>query len=222
MRYLLLLVLLFLCGRADAQFAIFQVTSTIATFQGNPNPTITGITPSITCSRTSSLLTPAFVQCSGSGTTATCTGTIQCSTGTETNPYEDLEFVWSGGNSSMDTFTNPMTSTMVSANRQFGPEATFVYRSAGTFTISLTVRGKSGAAYTSASATQSLTISAFTPSTEYWFAQSGSDSNNCTTISTPCQTLTKFNTLIEQASNQRFNFNCGDTWTGSTGMKSQE
>ena len=105
-----------------------------AIFQGNPTVTITAIntTGGIVTSRdadVTSALTPYFVQASASAITATGTSA----------PYEDLEYGWDFGDpSGVETFTRPTDGVTVNANTgQIWTEASYVYRSAGTYIITL-------------------------------------------------------------------------------------
>lgn len=186
-------------------------------FYGNPNKTITAISTSggIVCSRTSGQ-TPCFVQASASAITATGTS----------KPYEDLEYSWDFGDpSGTELFNQPLNSaltkyesTQVNANSaQTGPEAVYCYRSAGTYTITLTIRGgPSGSVSTTV--TQNITVSAFSASGgEYYFApQTGNDANNGLTSGTPKQSLSALNTLV--ADDTAFNINRGEGWTGTAGI----
>ena len=203
-------------------------------FQGNPNISVASITPHITCLQNPvTLQTPGFLQCSASTTTATCTGTtIDCSSGTLLHPYSNLEFKWNAGDASgTETFTVPTIGTKNANTDQTGGEFVYVYRNAGSYTITLTVRGCTngrpstrytggggacnGGAYTTATTTQSVTVTAWT-GTGYYFTTSGSDGNACTSGS-PCLTPSKCARLIEGGSNRRCNFNCGQTFNGDTG-----
>lgn len=212
------------------QFGIAPGVGYNGAYQGNPNPSILKISPGITCSRSGTLLTPAFIQCSASPTTAVCAGALDCTNGVETNPYEDLEYTWNFGNpSGTETFINPLGGSAVNANsQQGGPEATYVYRGAGTYTITLNVRGCSNGGavggacsagtYISAAVTTTVTVNAFRPTGgEYWFAASGNDNFGCTKLM-PCRTMSKLNALIMRTNNQRFHLNCGNSFTSSTGI----
>jgi len=181
----------------------------VGPFQGNPNVSISSITPSITCAQSGTLYTPAFIQCSGSPTTASGTS----------DPYSDLEFTWNFGDpNGTETYTHPVSGSTVNANsKQWGPEATYVWRNAGTYTVTMKVRGCTNGhsttpyaggggacnngTYTIATATQSVTVSTFTASGgDYYFnTATGNDSNPCS-LASPCASTTKANTLLETGS----------------------
>jgi hypothetical protein len=137
--------------------------------------------------------TPAFFQVSASG--VLCTGTRTIAGGVvPAVPYEDLEYVWDFGDpASLETFLRPTDGVTVNANNeQIGPEAAHCYRNAGTYTITLRVRGKNGSGYTTATFIQQVVVSAFaaTAGSEFWVDSiHGSDSNNGRSSATPKQTL---------------------------------
>jgi hypothetical protein len=172
------------------------VTSASAVFGGNPNVTITAISTAggIARSRSAGQL-PAFVHVSAKNITATTTS----------QPYEDLEYGWDFGDpSGTETFTNPSIypystgGPSVNANTdQTGPEAVYVYRTAGTYTITLTCRGANGAGFTTATVTTTFTANTFNATgLELWVdSVGGSDSNNGLSIGAPIQTLGKAFTL---------------------------
>lgn len=188
--------------------SIIGTSSAAPLYQGSPNVTVTSITPSITASRSGTLQTPAFIHVSASAVTAVGSS----------NPYENLEYTWHFGDASgAETFLSPYLGTTVNANTaQTGPEAAYVYRNPGTYTITLTCRGKNGSGFTTAAATLDVTVSAFSPTGgDYYFdAVSGSDSN-AGTQAAPFKTTVKFNSLVGTANNMRFNFMRGQTFTGA-------
>lgn len=184
----------------------------------NPNVTITAINTAggIACSRTSGAL-PFFVQVSASAITASGTSL----------PYEDLEFLWDFGDpSGSETFSRPIDnagvryqSTQVNANSaQTGPEAAYVYRTAGTKTITLTIRGRNGSSVTTAQTTQNVTASAFSTSPGgEWYFDSAAAGGGDGSIGSPFNNLSTANTKLGTA-NTKINIKRGSVFTGSTGL----
>ena len=191
-------------------------------FQGDSTKSISSITPSITCLQSGTLQTPAFIQCSASGTTATGSS----------NPYIDLQYVWTDNNSGSDSFTLPSPIGTRSSSLQNGPEYVQVFRTAGTFTVTLTVSGCTsghpstayaggggacnGNSITTASTTKTVVVSTWSGTDYYFNASTGNDANVCS-LGSPCQHPSKCATLIEGGSNIRCNFDCGQTFDGTTG-----
>jgi len=181
-------------------------------FGGNPNVTITAINTGggIACSRTSGK-TPCFIQVSASAITATGTSL----------PYEDLEYIWNFGDpSGTEYFDNPGVGRgRVNANsRQTGPEAAYCYRTAGTFTVTLTIRGKNGSSYTTTTATQAITVTAFSASGgEYW-ADSTAGGTNAGTLANPFNTIAAINTAIASGDNKQLHVKRGSSFTGTVSL----
>lgn len=182
-------------------------------FGGNPNVSITAIDESggIVCSRTSGQV-PCFIHASASAIIATGTSL----------PWEDLDYSWDfGDDDSVETFTNPGVGggTVNSNDGQRGPEAVHCYRTAGTYTITLTIRGARSPFLLKKTTTQEITVSAYSASGgEYWFdSVSGSDSNDGLSDSAPKQTLSALNTLLGTA-NRKFNIKRGSTYDGSVAL----
>lgn len=181
-------------------------------FQGNPYVSISSIDESggITCSRTTGK-TPCFVQVSASA--ILCVGGI---------PYEDLYFKWDFGDSSgTETFTNPgVGGGTVNANdEQYGPEAAYVYRTAGTKTVTLTIYGANASGLIKKTVTQQITVSAFT-GTEYWLdSVGGSDANNGLSEGAAKQTLSAALTLIASGT-PWLHVKKGSTFTGTASLTS--
>ena len=175
-------------------------------FLGNRRVSVSAIAGAITMSRTSGQV-PCFVQASASAVTATGIS----------RAYEDLEFRWDFGDAAgVETFTLPTTGEMRNANIQYGPEAGYVYRTPGSYTITLRARGlTSGGAFIDQTFTQVITVSAFNATGgEYWFdAVAGSDSNSGLSPSAPKQSLTALSALI--ASNTAFHLKRGGTFAGA-------
>lgn len=190
------------------------------TTQGNPFVTITNgtIAGSIADSRTgdgSTFRTPFFVQVSASGITATGTSA----------PYEDLGYSWNFGEGCGDSFTRPTDGvTVCSGTDQTGPEAAYVYRTAGTKTVTLTVTGSNGTCaatgicntVTPYVVTKSWTVNAFPTAAEQWadcsFAGTASG-----TLANPWKTVAQINTAL-LANNVLMHVNRGTSCTGSTAL----
>ena len=103
-------------------------------YHGKPAITgLTTITPKIICNRPASGVRPYHVMVSASETT--------CNAG---SAYLDLHYEWDFGDTAgTETLTNRQTGEPVNANNcQVGPEAAYLYRTPGTYTITLTVKGK--------------------------------------------------------------------------------
>lgn len=103
-------------------------------YAGHPKITgLTTITPKIVCSRTPTGVFPFFVQVSACETTSNAGKT-----------YRDLDYRWNFGDASgTETMTDHATGKTVNLNTsQMGPEAGYIYRTPGTYTITLTVSGK--------------------------------------------------------------------------------
>ncbi len=111
---------------------------------------------------------PAFIQVSASAIAAT--GKVvspggSVITGAALRPYERLEYWWDFGDpSGTESFNNyslyPFSGVPVNANsEQRGPEACYVYRRPGTYTIKLNIRGRNsdGTGYISKIVTRQFT-----------------------------------------------------------------
>lgn len=103
-------------------------------YAGHPKISgLTTITPKIVCSRVPSGVFPFFVQVSACETTSDAG-----------NTYRDLDYRWDFGDSSgTETMTDHWNGKTVNLNdSQMGPEAGYLYRNPGNYTITLTVKGK--------------------------------------------------------------------------------
>lgn len=215
--YLYVLLLLLLASNpVDANFAIFQVSNTnVIAFTGDPNTAATAntIAGSITCSRTSGT-TPMFLQCSANAITATGASA----------PYEQGEFSWNFGDASgTETLTDPFSGQTVNLNStQVKPEASYVYRNAGTgtYTITLSVRFCTSGnctttpTYTTAQITQNISVTAFNPSGGTFYYSAAGSGTTCSSGS-PCP-ISQFASKL--ASNTQHNFNLGDSFAGTTNL----
>lgn len=181
-------------------------------YLGSPNVTVTAIDTGggIACSRTSGQV-PCFVQVSASAITATGPAI----------PYEELDYRWDFGDpTGTELFTRPTDGAQVNANSaQKGPEAAYCYRTAGTYTVTLYIRGKNGGGFTSASVTQDITVSAFNKTGgEYWADSTAVGSTDAGTLANPFITMAAINSAIGSGSNKALHFKRGSDFVGSTGL----
>ena len=93
------------------------------------------------------------------------------------NPYDELTFSWNFGDAaSVEAFTHPVTTAAQNTNTaQSGPEAAYVYRTAGTYTITLTITLPDGS---TVQRNQNVTVGAWSGSTKYFDPTSGADTNS--------------------------------------------
>ena len=164
-----------------------MATWTKPDFRGNPYATISAIDTSggIATSRTSGT-TPMFFHASASEITATGTS----------EPWSDLEYRWvlrhNDGSLIVhtDTLTDPSTGQEVDPLvDQFGPEAFFVLREAGTYRLRLYCRGKNGGSFTMATVDETITASAFSPTDTFYVDPDNGDDGNAGTEISPKETL---------------------------------
>lgn len=103
-------------------------------YAGHPKITgLTTITPKIICSRSPTGVMPFHIQVSACETS--------CDAG---NAYRDLHYHWDFGDpDGTETAVDQWNGKTVNLNdSQIGPEAAYIYRTPGTYTITLTVTGK--------------------------------------------------------------------------------
>jgi hypothetical protein len=127
----------------------------LPSYTGHPKiDGLTTITPKITCCLASGNM-PFTLMVSGAETTC------DASAGYHLN---DLEFAWDFGDTGgSETFTHPYTGLTANANdEQIGLTGIYTYRSAGSYTVTLTVRGKNDAGQiVSATTTDVLRLAEF-------------------------------------------------------------
>ena len=141
--------------------------------------TSSGIQPAIQITRTSGEI-PFHVYVSSSDTTAIGV----------TNPYDQLEYSWDFDDTQSEgSFVHPVTGNTVEANTdQTGPEASFVYRNPGTYTITLTAKYQSGNETLVNYTSTTVTVSDWSGETRYFDPESGNDANTGLSTDAPWQT----------------------------------
>ena len=131
---------------------------TTGAYGGHPViPNLVSIAPKVVISRTSGF-EPFVVQVHAAATTASFSdggAAFKAQVGRAFDPFLDLEFTWNFGDAAgTETLVHPVTGATVNANTaQTGPEAAYVYRTPGRYSISLTARAWTGTAYVTASTT---------------------------------------------------------------------
>ena len=191
-------------------------------YNANPDAKVLSIDTSggIVCSRTSGQI-PCFVQVSASAIAA-LGGEIENSS-VEFRAYEDLHYSWDFGNpGGTETFTDPRPAgvggggTKNANSDQTGPEAAYCYRTAGTYTVTLTIRARNAYGVTQRKVTRDITVSAFSASggTYYFDSVAGSDSNDGLSSGAPKQSLSALNT-VSGTSDRQFFLKRGSEWAGS-------
>lgn len=178
-------------------------------FNGNPFAIISSISGAMTSSRDDDLThcyEPCFIQVSSKGTTA----------GGTSRPYEDLACSYNFGDASgTETFTRPTDGATVNANSdQTQCEAAYVYRTPGTYNITLTLKGSTGTCNSSgrcaviqSTVQKQVVVLAFVASAEYYYDSNASCP--CTgTQAQPFNSASDFatgNTLLNSGNNIALN-----------------
>lgn len=190
---------------------LLAASPSVSGFLGNPNVTITAINVSggIVLSRISGRA-PCFFQVSASNITATGT----------TAPYEDLEYSWDFGDpAGIEIFANPGVGqgSANANNHQRGPEAAYGYRSPGTYTITLTVRGLNGLALVKATQTATVTVTAF-PTTNQKYLDSAAADGGDGSIGTPWNVISDANTYLDAGDDRLLSIKRGSVFPGTVGL----
>ena len=155
-------------------------------YKGDTVLTASAITPVITLRRNTSVI-PAVVQATASATTGTGI----------TYPWEDVEYQWDFGDpSGVEIFTHPFYGGTVNANDdQFGPEAAYIYRAIGTYTITLTCRVWNGSAMIRGSTTATFTATDDSGLTTF-YCDSNAGGTNSGTLANPYNTTANVITAL--------------------------
>ena len=182
------------------------------THSGDNVDGISGIAASI-YSLHSSGEAPYSLQCSGHLTTATGA----------TNPYDQLHYEWDFGDTdaasiAANAMVHPVTGAAMDPNTdQTGPEASYIYRTPGSYTVTLTVRArnKAGVLTDTDTTTLAVTVSAWSGTDMYFDSVGGLDAN-AGTIGAPRQTAAAIEAWLEGGVGRRALLKCGSTFTSSS------
>jgi hypothetical protein len=181
---------------------------------------VSGITPLITITRISGSI-PFVVQATAVGSSATWINPDTSVSEPLPSPYDQLHYTWDfGDGTGAETLTHPVSGLVVDADvHQTGPQATFVYRRPGTYTVTLTasIKNTSGVV-TQANADLLVTVSGFTGQTQYFDPDAGDDGNNGLTILTPKRSWSAFSDWITGGDNRRAFLKSGTTLVQTTSL----
>lgn len=192
-------------------------------YYGNPNITVTSIDTSggIAFSRkpdgvTVIGYTPCFIHVSASN--ITCTGTTP--NGQPVVPYEDLSYSWRSSDTSAELIANPGVrgGTVNAHTDQLGPEAVFPFRTAGTYTITLTIRARStGGSIITATRTETVVISDFRLSPGYTaiYVDSNAAGGGDGTISAPYNDLVQAQVYARNGTNKEIFIKYGSVFSAA-------
>ena len=127
--------------------------------------------------------------------------------GVVTHPYDQMEFSWNFGDTESDnSFTHPVTNATVQANTdQTGPEASFIYRKSGDYTITLTASYKdiSNDKIYTAQASIIVNVNEWSGATRYFDPSDGGDNNTGETTESPWQTWGKLVDWLADGDNRK-------------------
>jgi hypothetical protein len=191
-----------------------SVSAPSAEFNGNPYLAVSDIDVSggIAMSRVTGT-TPMFLQASASNILATGTN----------RPYEDLEYSWDFGDASgVESLLNPATNKLVNPNTsQIGAEAAYVYRNPGTYTITLTARGRNAAGqYISATSTSEITVTKHVATANRYFdSVNGNDANDGLSAATAKRTMATTDFWPEVGVNTEYHFARGGVYDYNSGFR---
>ncbi|MFT4511854.1 MAG: hypothetical protein ACI91B_000537 [Planctomycetota bacterium] len=166
---------------------------------------VSGITPVITISRTTGEI-PCVVQATAAASSATWINPDTSASEPLPNPYDQLHYTWNFGEGlGTQAITNPVTGLMMDADvHQTGPQATFIYRTPGTYTITLTASIKNlTGAVTEVNTQVVVTVSDFGGQTQYFDPVAGDDANNGLAASTPKRSWNAYSSWATGGDNRR-------------------
>ena len=166
---------------------------------------VSGVTPVITISRTTGAI-PCVVQATAAASSATWINPNTSASEPLPNPYDQLHYTWNFGEGlGTQVITNPVTGLPMDADvHQTGPQATFIYRTPGTYTITLTasVKDQVGTVI-EVNAQVVVTVSGFGGQTQYFDPVAGDDANNGLTATTPKRSWGAYSSWATGGDNRR-------------------
>jgi hypothetical protein len=201
--FILLVVISILIGWTHGSGAI-----AFPPFQGNPNTTITApinTSGGIFASRTACMV-PCAIYVSSRNVTATGTSV----------PWEDLGYGWNFGDSTgTEIITDPRTGLSVNLNSsQTGPSAAYMFRTACSCVVTLTVEGHNAGGNIKTTVTRTITVSNFVASGGEFYVDFSAAGGGSGTIGSPFNSLAQVNSNM--ASNTAWHFKHGTSTTGAT------
>lgn len=151
-----------------------------------------------------------------------CSGHLTTATGSS-NPYDQLHYEWDFGDTdaasiAANATVHPVTGDAINPNTdQAGPEARYMYRTPGSYTVTLTVtaRDTSGSITDTDTTTLAVTVTAWSGTDMYFDSVGGLDAN-AGTIGSPRQTAAAFEAWLEGGVGRRALLKCGSTFTSSS------
>jgi hypothetical protein len=157
--------------------------------------------------------TPALIQVAATGITADGTN----SPFPAIRAYQDLEYSWNFGDSrGSEYFQNPYRGSRDNMNSdQVGPQAAYIYRAAGSYIITLTIRWWNGSQYQKTVTTLPVSVTDFTsnPSNRTYYADSNANPVGANgSFSKPWTTLAQIQSAT-RTSNRQILINRGSSWT---------
>ena len=183
---------------------------------------VSGITPVITISRTTGVI-PCVVQATAAASSATWINPNTSVSEPLPNPYDQLHYTWNFGEGlGTQVITNPVTGLPMDADlHQTGPQATFIYRTPGTYTITLTASVKNQAdAIVEVSTQVVVSVLDFGGQTQFFDPVAGDDANDGLTAATPKRSWSAYSSWATGGDNRRALLKRGTTMLQTSDFRS--
>lgn len=131
------------------------------------------------------------------------------------NPYYDIEYSWDFGDTSTTnttTFIHPVDGSVMSVNQdQQGPEAAYLYKSPGSYNVTLRARAWNGTDYITTVTSTTIVVSAWSGTDRYFDPANGDDANTGTSPASPLKTWGALSTWLNGANNRAAYIKSGET-----------